>query len=244
MACYVKYGNYQHADGEVEVSIVRTPIESAGGILRAWKERWDLSGWLQAASTTALTTAIRALEQAYSVGGLNLGLYYGDGTPTAHSLLNADTLGGVRIVEPVHYPTGKGAELATYRQYKLSIEAEVPNLQAGLLLFIETLSFTGGGPRYKHLELLTGPPQKQLLNEQTVYRCVQSGQAVGNFSYPFFPSPIFPGAIMPDQTMTEGDSPKRTGAIGSPSFVEFPIRWKYVFESASPLSGVPNRMMV
>ena len=94
------------------------------------------------------------------------------------------------------------------------------------------------------MELLSGPPQKQLLNEQTTYKCVQSGQAVGNLSYPFFPSPLFPGAIMPDQTMTEGDSPKRVGAIGSPAWVEWPIRWRYVFESATPLSGVPNKQTV
>lgn len=244
MACFIQYGNYAHQPGEVELSIIRTPMESAGGIIRGWKERWDMSGRISAATPAALTLAIHALEAAYNTPGLDLGLYYSAGVPTAHTLLRSNTLGGARVVEPIQFPSGRGAELATYRQYKVSMEAEVANYEAGLIAFVETLSFSGGGPRYRHMELLTGPPQKQVLNEQTVYRCVQTGQAVGNLSYPFFPSPLFPGALMPDQSETAGDSPKRVGPLGSPAWVEWPIRWKYVFESASPLSGVPNRMMV
>ena len=55
---YLKYGDYQHASGEVSVVINKQGIFADAGILRGVRERWDLQGRLQAESPAALSTAL------------------------------------------------------------------------------------------------------------------------------------------------------------------------------------------
>lgn len=236
---YFKYDNYRHGDGEVRLVVSKQPLRAPNGMVRGQKITFTIDGRIMGSSQSSITTQLAALEAAYQVQGGRAGLYADDGSPTVHLLDANNTLGGIEVVEAVSYPEGKGAEYATGRAYRIVLSAEVPNLAVAYLAFTESLSFSGGGPKIKFLELLTGEAQKQTLVEQTTYKCVQSGSAVGYGAYPPFPPPLFPG----DQIVgpeTAGDSPTRSGPPGSPIYVEFPIRWKYVFESVNPLGGIPT----
>lgn len=240
---YIKYGTYTHANNECSLVVARTPRYNEGGHVVSIIERWDIAGFIQAASQAALTTALNSLRTAYASNGLDLSLLLDDGvTATHHQIHNVNTLGGVRVVGGPSFPEGKNAEYSTFRSYTVSLEAEIPvSGYASLLIFFEeTLSFQGGGPRFVHLQTLTGSPQKQIVADSTPYKAVQTGRSVGYASYPAFPGPLWPNDEMRDQRQINYRSPKRSGTSGSPQYSEYEVSWQYQFESASALSGAPN----
>jgi hypothetical protein len=222
------------------VVISRQGIFTEYGLQRAVRERWEVQGRLQAVDPAALTAAIGALETAYSVQGQTIGFYLDDGTPTGHGIDPLQTNGGVRVVVPPSFPHGKGAEYSTFRNYALSVEAEILDSSSSILSWSEALNFNGGGPQFGFLEPINGIPQKQLLKQATTFKVAQSGEAVGNGGYPFPPAPIWPDAEHLDQRRLVYDLPKRMGPPGAASYTQYRITWSYEFEAESPLAGLPT----
>lgn len=241
---YLQYGSYTHALGEARVVITRDPLENAAGDYYGYVERWDIEGLLLADDTTALSTAIAALEAAYAAGGYDLTLLLPDGvTPSQHRLLAASCKGGTKIARPVSYPVGAGAEYTTFRTYSLAIAGEIPlaSGQNPIVEWRETLAFVGnGGPRFVVQELRNGPPQIQQVSERTPVRCVQSGRAVGYQHYPFPPQPIWPVFEQREQRQVNLTSPELTGSGASRSFQNYEITWSYSHLAPMPLSGYPH----
>jgi hypothetical protein len=154
-----------------------------------------------------------------------------------HSLISGSSITGVKVVSPVSYPNGEGAQGSTFRDYTVVLSADYPDSNFNpMRAFQETLSFSGGGPRRVVLECTNGPPQEQLISAFSVYRASQSGSALGTFGYPPIPSPIFPGKLERAPDVTFG-SPKLRNGIYS----DFPVQWNYVYVSATPLAAFPNR---
>lgn len=197
---------------------------------------WRISGQIHADDTSALVTRLIALRAAYSRWYSDLGLYDASGNLT-HGLLNRGSTSGVKVVKPPHFPKGDGAQLSTFRDYEIVLEARYPatNQQNPLLAFNETLSFSGGGPRRTVVECTNVPPQEQLLTLYTAYRARQSGSATGLYGYPPIPAPIFPGALEVNGEPTFGSPRLKNGR-----YVNFPVTWNYSFVSAVPLVGLPN----
>ena len=239
---YLKYGAYTHAANDAAVVISRDALLGAAGVPYGYRERWDVSGFLQAETQAELTQAIAALQAAYAVPAQDAALLLSDGvTETAHRLDSSSAIGGVRVVAPPAFPQGAGAEYSTFRGYRLALEADIATGDAvELLSFEEVLQFSGGGPRHVHLETLAGPPRKQLANQHTIFRATQSGRAVGLSRYPIAPAPLWPADERRDQRQWSLRAPRRSGPRGAASFTEFEIVWTYAFESALPLSGKPN----
>lgn len=235
---YLKYGSYQHAANECAVVISREGLFSRDRIPLGFRERWDIQGRLQATSQGAITALIAGLQAAYGRCGQDIGLYFDDGTATAHHLASAATAGGTRVVTPPSFPEGKGAEYSTFRNYAVAVEGEVVDTSHPLLSWIESLNFTGGGPEFGFLETINGSPQKQLLKQATTYRATQQGEAVGHGSYPFVPAPIWPAAEHVHLREVSYQTPVRKGLSGLTT--EFPVRWSYTFESELPLIGGPT----
>jgi hypothetical protein len=242
---YIQYGNYQHAIGEGALSVSQQ-AEYESGIATAVRVRFEVQGRIQIAdqgsvlaNQAAMTAALDPLEGAYLQNGLDFGLYQDDGTPTQHVLLNAATLGGTRVVTPVSYPVGRGAEYSTFRNYVVAVEGLIPNFYASIVEWKETLTFSGGGPEFIFLQTLNGPPQKQVLYQQTTYKASQQGAAVGNLAYPLPADPLWPYAIHPNRTVIDRSSPERVGATGI-AFRHYRTSWSYSFEDVAPLIGDPN----
>ena len=234
---YLRYGSYTHAQNEPAVQIGKQAVFSRRGYRRAVRETWRIVGVLHAADQPGLTSAIAALRSAYNVNGLNLGLYLDDGlTLTDHSLNSALALGGTRVTA-LDFPSGSGAEYSTFRSYSISVEAEFPDTSLNLLDFSETLAFEGtGGPRLVFLDTLEGLPQQQIARQCTTYRARQEGRATGLTSYPPVAPPIWPAAELQDQRRLTLRAPRRTVN----NLTEFVAEWTYVFESISPLAGLPT----
>lgn len=222
------YGGYRHALREAALTIERRTLFSDSGLPRAVRHRWLIEGRLRADTQAALTAAIRHLEAAYARHNQNAVLYLGDGvTPTAHQLISAQTLGGVRVARPPSFPTGRGLEYSTFRNYTIELEADVALAGTNdTQEFSESLSFSGGGPRWAYLPTLAGPPVRQQLQQQTPYRVVQSGRAVGQRAYPPPANPIWPSAWHQDQGGVVRQLPRPH---------EYVVEWTYHFESAEVL---------
>ncbi len=234
-----RYGSYSHANNEVEVQIAQRGIRSARGYVQFVRHTHQIAGKLQAADQAALTAAINSLKTAYGSDGQNAGLYLDDGsTATSHVLISANAIGGVRVVAGPDFPEGTGAEYSTFRSYTITLQADFPNAAAELLEWEEVLSFAGTtGGRFVYLDVLDGPPQKQLVSRFTTQRIVQAGVAVGATTWPIPAVPIWPAAEHQEQRNVTRRTPRRIAN----GLTAYPISWQYVFETHIPLEGNPNQ---
>jgi hypothetical protein len=232
------YGGYRHPQDEC--SVVRTIDRELGpgGDTLKIRRSWNINGKLQANDYLSLQVAKSALETAYSQQYFDLVLFHNDGT-IHDSLLNAGSTSGVRITSGPNYPTGEGAEGGTFLSFQIAAEAtyEAASQNSDLLeSFTETVSESGGGPRYAVVETVDGDSVRQLLNRKTKFRYTQSGQAVGRYGYPPVPPPIWPGwENVADRSITRV-GPRREGR----TLTGYQVSWSYVFESTEPLRGLPN----
>lgn len=241
----LKYGSYAHALGEATIVITVTPLFNEQRAHYANRERWEIAGFLQAATPQALTAAINTMQAAYGLPDQSLALYLSDGvTLTSHAISAADTLDGVRVVSGPNFPQGRGAEYSTFRSYQIIVEADRPLASAdpdpysALLAWEETIVLSGGGQRFVYLQTLYGLPQKQLVAAATPFRATQQGRAIGLFVYPLAPPPIWPAAEHIDQRKVSRKSPRSFDQERGSS--EFETTWTYSFESEAPLIGNPT----
>lgn len=237
------YGSYRHAVYEAGLSVERTTRFSPAQIERSTVERWTVQGLLQADTQTDLIAAIEQMMEAYGQQGQNAILYLPDGvTPTPHQLISADCIGGVRVMQQPSFQQWRGGELGLYRSYTLVLEGEIPNSDpaAAVLEWQETLSFTGGGPRFVYLETLNGLPILQFVNQSTTFKVSQTGSALGYQAWPQPAYPIWPAAEHTDQRQISRSTPQRVGSGVNASDVQWRVGWSFQFESALPLSGNPT----
>lgn len=237
MGMYFQYGSYIHAEAEVILSSISRSTEySPRGEPILSRVSLAIQGVIQADSATLLGPKLDALETAYARHGQTAGLFQTGGIRTTHFLPNGTALGGVRS-SGVSYPDGEGVEYVTSRTYSVTLSADYPFNGVTLLEFQETLSFVGTcGPRFVWLDTLNGPPEKQIVQQKTTQRVVQSGSALGYFNRPPPPPPLWPGNEHEKERQIVLTSPR----IVFGRAVDHGISWSYSFESAVPLLGVPR----
>lgn len=234
---YAMYGNYVHAANEVSSRIFRQASRAQGGQPTGYVVRIMLRGYMQAETVAALTTALSAMESAYSQQGRDWGMYNDDNSPTVHVFRSNQTFGGVRVMSGPSYPTSEGAEYCTYRTYEIELEAEYKTSNVTFDSWQETLSFEGyGGPIYRYIPTLNGPWQKQMVSQRSTYRARQSGSITSQFGPPNYPAPIWPNQEHAEQRRISPVGPVYDGT----RFSNFAVSWDYVFESNEPLVGNPN----
>ncbi|MCP5117146.1 MAG: hypothetical protein GY953_40495, partial [bacterium] len=190
----LQFGSYKHPLGELGMTSTRTTLYDEADDPWAYEEAWTLNGAIHnpSASTSNMKKLVQKLLAAYVPGeerGKDLVLYDPDGLESAHAIKYADTLGGIRITEPVSFPLTGGAEHVTRRRFRVSMTATVPidrrEIAKIYYAFHETLDFEGGGPRFGHLEPVDTLPVKQRLKRFTIYKVRQQGRAVGLYATPF-----------------------------------------------------------
>lgn len=237
----IAWGNYRHPMGQTKVTITKTNQLNAKQLPYLEENRWNLYGRLGTAgqTQTQVLQAISALEAAYSRQYLDLIMYLPDGvTKTPHQLLNADCVGGTRVVGPPSYPEGQGPEGVTYRHFSIDIIGLKPIAEnSGLVSFKETIEREGGGRLRGLLETLDTEPQEQTLRKATIYRTVQQGNAVGLYDYPTIPPPLWPDQLVHGFPKTSEGNPDVVGSTE----INWPVSWMYVYESTTRLQGHPNR---
>lgn len=230
----LKYGSYAHASGEVTLSISQRAAYNETGNRSGYIASWTISGILHGTDAADVRTKLLALEAAYGSDGYDLVLYAADGVTVRHSMLNAGSRAGVKIVS-LDYPTGDGAEYVTYRSYTITAEAEY-NQDLGIYSISETYTFGGGGQQKIVIPTLYGPPIEQLIRQQTPYICQQQGQAIGVAAYPTVPGPAFPNAEHRERRRISYSRPTKLGRNGN---MMYAVTWAYEFESPSQLFALP-----
>lgn len=237
---FFRYGSYDFDLGASGVTIDKASVVNDFGEQIAVRESWRVEARLKVTSGSdlqaSLNTKIAALEAALG-DGKSFGLILNNGSQSDHWINNADCLGGTRVLD-VSYPTAR-AEFVSYRTVSFTLEAVVPvtNATRAIISFTESIKRSGGGPDVGYLETLIGRPVAQTKRRRTVFRAVQSGQAVGYLREPLAPPPIWPAALVPRLTNTEQITPEQTRG----DFHHFGIRWEYHFESDRDLKGRPRR---
>lgn len=232
---YLYYNGLWFDANEASIALERKRTYNAQYRMQVETHTWRVKGVRQAASQAALTTAINTFESYMQDGG-SIGLYLDDMTTlTSHYLNNAATVGGTRVTL-LSYPTGDGAQYSTFRDYEFTVEGDFAPATYNLLqplTFVETLTFTGGGPREIWVEVANGPPQRQTVTQQTTYKATQAGSATQLGVDPNIPGPIWPDYEHIDQRSI---SP----TIKSGAGLEWTRNWSYSFESDVPLLAVPH----
>jgi hypothetical protein len=236
MAVQLAYGSYFHDANDCSVVISHRTQETDSGLPYEDTFVWNISGVLFGNNTADVVRKLRLMELAYSRNFQDLVLY-SSGNIICHELRNAGSTSGVRVTQKPTYPVGNGAELSTFRNYQITLEASYPaaGANSSIKQWSETVRFQGGGPKYDWATMQTGRPVKFEMNEQTVFRAWQSGTSLGYRSEPPVSPPLWPDAMLEAPTITPVAPQLRRGQL-----VDWQISWSYVFASATPLIGRPR----
>lgn len=234
-----KFGSYTHDDQELSLGVVTEAQLTAAGVVYAHTKRFDIRGLLIGDDVADITNKIRALETAYQARGVDAVLYQSDGTTeTAHALKNAQTISGVRVVRPPSFPFAPAC-YTTWQQYTITLEADYAvnpgDPATNILQWRETVETFGGGPQYAWTQPIIGTPVRQIVRQQTTFKAMQSGSAVGYQTWPTPPAALFPGALL-ERPRIMRESPRRNGN----GYQEYQISWNYIYESSSQLTGLPT----
>lgn len=240
MYLYVSYsgGTYQHATNEAALSITRDATRDEAGRITGFIERWTIQGELQGANASALTTSMGTLATVYSSTITGIALYQDGGTITDHVMLAADTVTGIQVVNPPHYPDGTRDQYVLRRNYVIVLEAEYATATTNIISFTESIRRIGnGGPRIVAIPTLNGDVRFQQTLAATPVKIVQSGSAVGRFATPTPPAPLLPDMMLNEDEEAGETSPKPRGNLDE----GFPIEWSYTFLLSAKVNLRPHR---
>ena len=236
---YWSYGTHTHSANEVNLlNFSKTRKKSRRGYRETEIRTVVLRGELIYSTQQQLSDAISVLELAYFYDGLDLIFYQDDGTRTPHTMLSNDpfNISGV-TVKSLSYPVHDGGEYATARTYQLVLEAEYDVSEKEVLDFTEQVRFLGTcGPRWRAIEMPSGPPEVQVISENSVQRIIQQGRAISLDAYFAYPPPLFPNiehSEMADETLT---SPRRNRK----RLTHYETRWRYVYSSGIRQNAFPH----
>jgi len=242
----LKYHNYEFPAGLQTFSYEITPNfgdlpqrETETHVVRIRGELILPSSIGETAAPAELQKLIDKIKSAFTTDGRDFSVTFPNGVKHI-DLRSADFSGGLRITKgPNFIGEGRG-ELVRRRSFELEITGEkIIEVIGGVggitsnVTFTESLSFRGnGGQRFVLIETMHGEPIKQVVNERTICRCVQSGSATRRGQNPIVPNAIFPDAEKQDERQIEFSNPGKD---------LYGASWSYVFESATALQGFPNR---
>lgn len=232
------YGSYAHVENEAAVTIDRSVGFNDAQQTYDVTHTWTITGMIYGPDQNTVISNYAALEAAYSKNYKDLVWYGNDGTTVAHSLRNAGSVTGVRIIKPPSYPKADGGELTTWRSYTIVAEAKFffsPRDKQQLSTFSETVRVSGGGPLFTMVETVEGVARRVKVRNRTAFHATQSGQAVGRGRYPVPPGPIWPGFLLRDPEISR-TSPRFSGVL----FEDYGVSWSYEFGSGVPLAGLPH----
>lgn len=250
----LKYGNFTHPVGTTRVTTQRQALLTDAGTAWAEEDTWNITVWLishkatDAARRADIKAQMSALQAAYSVSGRDLIFCHPNGAETHLTLKTADTLAGVQIISPPHFPDPGRASLVTNCQSQIVAKAIIPYPVGSLSLanqvksFQETVQWPEAGMQRGAIDVLIGPAVEQTLRQYTAVRATQQGSAVGLYGYPPIPLPIWPSKLASSVPLVTEGTPRRVASDGKQAWIDWPISWTYNYVSSSSLYGRARRL--
>lgn len=235
---YFRFGNYAHADGEVNLTTNRENIYDDARRPIGYRERWTLQGQLQASTPALVSAAQNRLDLAYTQKPVTAGLYFTGGTASPHVWNARNTLGGIRVVTPPGFPDGTRIQFVNARDYVIVLEAEFFSLTINnVIAYTESIEFIGdGGPRLVMIETRNSYPQIQQVSAATGVILVQSGSATGRFYYPQRMAPLLPAYVNGPDTKRGKKDPTLTRDV----YTNYQVSWSYTMLLPSDIEASPN----
>ena len=247
MSAILEYNEYSHSPHENKININRRALENETGFVYGYIESWAITGILQAETLAELKTAWGEIETAYAEQNRNL-IWKFDGV-AIHQMLNDETMFGVKVAVPPHYPDGGGpGELVNRRSYSIVVEGaflfaqnaiDPTEPQPYITKYTSSLSITGtGGPAFAHVPLLTGRFQRQQVTQYSLVAGQQTGSASGLGRYPTPDPPLAHLAAYEkeDRRQIRYGEPRKINNVD----VEFPVFWVYTFERNQAFPAAPT----
>lgn len=232
----VAWGNYRFGANSVFVGVRQSTVLNAADIPYLDTVEVDCQGRLYGTTQAECAVAEALLETALRIPFQNFALLMDNGQPSAISLVNAQTLGGVHCIKGPDFLSKSGSEYVNQREFSFTIRAVYPitNLATALISFSEEMTYDGGGAEYVERPAINGPAQIQLGWAQRAFTLTQTGEAVGFRSYPTPPNPAF--LPLQKSPRIRKMSPKRIGN----NFMAYPIRWEYSMISNNVINALPT----
>lgn len=232
----ITYGSYQFDPNCVAMEMSITPVRDQRGVLRFRDKEVRLSGALRADTQANFKTLIQQFEAAMSIDGLDFTLLHDDGTPSAHTMINAETYYGVRV-GPIRWLNKTPAEYVTVRHFEVTLTARYIAGNIPLISeYRETITVygTGVGPTV-YTPCLDGSVHSQIVYPVLPIQVVQQGTAKGSIDYPKFPAPVMSTNYQQHpQTQKSRIKPRKQGTVAT----DYGIAWTYVFEFVPQTSGL------
>jgi hypothetical protein len=231
----LQYGPYLFDENACSVrSNTRLVTAPETGRPLRYVTRASIDGWLEGDSQTDLAVREAALRTALLRPYQDLRFLTDNGVLTPLSLLNVNSISGVRVVD-FSFPGGDGAEYATLRRFTAEVEAEflVPGTENAILAFAEQVSYTGtGGPDViLRVPINSTRIVAQQVTPATPVYATQTGQAVGHVVRPRANPPKWgPAFEVGKQRQITAFGPKRIGR----GYAEFGVQWAYFFQFPTP----------
>lgn len=236
------YGSYAFLPDSTWFTINRQAVIGDTGRRNLMHHQWVINGRVQGANSTAVTTAIAALEAAM-VDGYDLKFSLG-----GHQLLSSDCMEGTHIRRFTWLPgydgvRGSGAENVLRRTYQIVIDGMIKQTSdTDIIAWSQSLIGIGnGGADVVPVGSLSGTVQAQTVQSNTPYFAIQSGFAIGLTASPSQATPMFtdggPVYWMRKRFRSGIYTPQRFGVNYN---TRFKVDWSYQFWSASAISGVPS----
>jgi hypothetical protein len=225
---YARYGSYQHPANEANLEHIdykcrySTRLRKLTTIITM-----RIGGELLPSASTqaAIDAAIDQLQTAYSIDGFNFGFFTDADVLTNHRMISTDPscVCPVRVISR-SFPKGEPAEFATKRTYSIVLQAEFLTPESNLVEAHETIEYFGNaGPRWEVVETYEGPI-RQLVNQRTSQKIVQSGRLVALRTHILPPGPLLPAYEHQDLRYVKLGSGRVVGRM--PLF--YPTEYTYV----------------
>jgi hypothetical protein len=238
-----QYGTYFHTPNSVFFKgIQREFVRGKTQRIHLARTHWNLEGKLLGTSMTDIMNQLENLQAAYAVDGEDAVMLDNFGAPTNFIVDTNQTVGGVRVTNPVSHEVLSGAHGVTYLRYSVGLTWDILwSANTDVLEFSETLAFTDNQGLPLQIERIpaNGLPIIQNITQSSFFYATQSGSMKQSGPNPNPPGPTFPGLFRgtPDSHYV---SPTAIQAIRGVPY-EYGINWKYEFISISPfIGGSPN----
>jgi hypothetical protein len=245
---FLTYGGYRHLDNEARLMsfIVRPGMTPRGKRATTIYEMHvqleinlpvSMAGATTAQAQSYLNGRINEIVDVYSYNYQDVKFCHDDETPTRHSLINSESLSGVRVTHRT-WPKGDGDEYATTRTGYVVFQAEYLTPDSQLVIFQEVVRNIGtGGPRWRVQELEQGNPIVIPLNQRTAQRVLQSGVSVGLQGYVLdYMIPLWPAFEHLDLREVTPATPRANGQ----GYTHFPLSWTFHMTLPAAANNFPN----
>lgn len=239
------YGSYNFTNNMVSYHRYINILRSQTGLPAIADEKWIVRNKIRGTSASDITSKCNTFT-SQMVDGYDLTFKDNSGSSTSDFMTHAVQLNGCRVdrirwIPSAGSPVQSGATFVNCREVEVVFSGQRMAGNSGdIMSWHESLTLVGnGGPKWIMVPSINGAVEPTTLMDFTPYSMIQMGRASGLGEYPLFPDAKYPLFEHQEQRVQELGTPRRWGRTNALN-LEYPIMWKYVMESATALTGVPQ----